>query len=129
MEKMTIDEAIGLLLENKVKVILSPEQIEARKARRKARRERLKQEKERYFVKFMADGAAPSYCGYRDLAALQKSFGISGGASLLAGKTIRYDVADMAKLVSKDWVPPKILSQIEADLAKGDESSEHSRDW
>ena len=109
--------------------VLTPEQIEARRARRKARRERLKRINQPYYVKITAEGAAPSYIGYKDLATLQKSFGIIGGADLLAGKRIRYDVEDMAKLVSKDWVPPKILSQIEADLAKGEESSEHSRDW
>lgn len=108
---------------------LTPEQIEARRARRKARRERLKRINQPYFVKVTAEGATPSYCGYKDLATLQKSFGIIGVADLLAGKTIPYDVDDMAKLVSKDWVPPKILSEIEADLAKGEDSSEHSRDW
>lgn len=146
MEKMTIDEAIGLLLENKVKVILSPEQIEARKARRKARRERLKQENQPcYFRIYQKMGnlgngwwregkpEPPEYRAYPNQKAAKEALRGLDWEVLSRGGSLKWDPGDetgMGWRIEKTeprCINPDIVKLLDADLAKGYKESVHSR--
>lgn len=150
MEKMTIDEALDILLENKVKVILSQEQIEARRARSKARRE-LKKYADNFFVKRSGKGPyyvkvfqqtgdlgngwwhegrpePPIYKGYKSFDDFKRAYpGVF--EDLLDGKTLRWDEGEgghnRIRMILGDAIPSSIRAKIDADLKAGAHESVH----
>lgn len=128
--------------------VLTPEQIEARKARRKARRERLKRENQPYFLKiFQLTGnigngwwregrpEPPEYQAFKDLATFEKSCGKENVKRMLDGYKLDYEDGEAGGIgwkmrsCEEREIPTDILEKLKADLAKGISHSVHSRDW
>lgn len=125
------------------------EQIEARRARAKERRE-LKKLENYSFVKHCGKGPYyarifmklgdlgngwwqegtsehPEYRGYRTLAALRDAH-LGNLEELLDGKTLRWeDESDRnrVRLILGDYIPRRIKAKIDADLAKGYKETVH----
>lgn len=146
MEKMTIDEALDILVENKVKVILSPEQIEARKARRKARRERLKRENQPYYFRIfqkmgnIGNGwwregkpEPPEYRAYPTQKDAKEALRGLDWNVLEHGGSLKWDPGDETgmgwriEMTEPRYINPDVLKLLDADLANGYKESVHSR--
>jgi hypothetical protein len=145
---MNIEESLELLEANGVKVILTPEQKAARRARRIARREKAKRENQPYFVKiFQKTGdlgngwwregkpEPPEYQAFKDLDTFEKVCGKDYVKKMLDGYKLDYEDGEAGglgwKIRSCDEreIPNDILAKLKADLAKGISHSVHSIDW
>jgi hypothetical protein len=126
--------------------VLTPEQKEARRRRRIARREKAKRENQPYYVKiFQKSGnvgggwwvekpGKPEYQAYKDLATLKKHFG-SDTESLINGARLDYEDGEAGgpgwkmRLCDLPEIPEDVLEKLNRDLAKGVSMSHHSREW
>lgn len=126
--------------------VLTPEQKEARKRRRIARREKAKRENQPYYVKiFQKSGnvgggwwvekpGKPEYQAYKDLATLKKYFG-SDTEALINGARLDYEDGEAGgpgwkmRLCDLPEIPEEVLEKLNRDLAKGVSMSHHSREW
>lgn len=125
---------------------LTPEQKEARKRRRIARREKAKRENQPYYVKiFQKSGnvgggwwvekpGKPEYQAYKDLETLKKYFG-SDTEALINGARLDYEDGEAGgpgwkmRLCDLPEIPEDVLEKLNIDLAKGVSMSHHSREW
>lgn len=125
---------------------LTPEQKEARKRRRIARREKAKRENQPYYVKiFQKSGnvgggwwvekpGKPEYQAYKDLATLKKYFG-SDTEAIINGARLDYEDGEAGgpgwkmRLCDLPEIPDDVLEKLNRDLAKGVSMSHHSREW
>lgn len=126
--------------------VLTPEQKEARKRRRIARREKAKRENQPYYVKiFQKSGnvgggwwiekpGKPEYQAYKDLATLKKYFG-SDTEALINGARLDYEDGEAGgpgwkmRLCDLPEIPDDVLEKLNRDLAKGVSMSHHSWEW
>jgi hypothetical protein len=126
--------------------VLTPEQKEARRRRRIARREKAKRENQPYYVKiFQKSGnvgggwwvekpGKPEYQAYKDLATLKKHFG-SDTEALINGARLDYEDGEAGRpgwkmrLCDLPEIPEDVLEKLNRDLAKGVSMSHHSREW
>lgn len=125
---------------------LTPEQREARRRRRIARREKAKRENQPYFVKiFQKSGdvgggwwvdkpGKPEYQAFKDLETLKKHFG-SDTEALINGARLDYEDGEAGgpgwklRLCDLPEIPDEVLEKLNRDLAKGVSMSHHSREW
>lgn len=126
--------------------VLTPEQKEARRRRRIARREKAKRENQPYYVKiFQKSGnvgggwwvekpGKPEYQAYKDLATLKKYFG-SDTEALINGARLDYEDGEAGgpgwkiRVCDTPEIPDDVLEKLNRDLAKGVSMSHHSREW
>lgn len=126
--------------------VLTPEQKEARKRRRIARREKAKRENQPYYVKiFQKSGnvgggwwvekpGKPEYQAYKDLETLKKHFG-SDTEALINGARLDYEDGEAGgpgwkmRLCDLPEIPDEILEKLNKDLAKCVSMSHHSSEW
>lgn len=126
--------------------VLTPEQKEARKRRRIARREKAKRENQPYYVKiFQKSGnigggwwvekpGKPEYQAYKDLATLKKHFG-SDTEALINGARLDYEDGEAGgpgwkmRLCDLPEIPEDVLEKLNRDLAKGVSMSHHTHEW
>ena len=126
--------------------VLTPEQKEARKRRRIARREKAKRENQPYYVKiFQKSGnvgggwwvekpGKPEYQAYKDLATLKKYFG-SDTEALINGARLDYEDGEAGgpgwkmRLCDLPEIPDDVLEKLNRDLAKGVSMSHHTHEW
>jgi hypothetical protein len=126
--------------------VLTPEQKEARRRRRIARREKAKRENQPYYVKiFQKSGnvgggwwvekpGKPEYQAYKDLATLKKYFG-SDTEALINGSRLDYEDGEAGgpgwkmRLCDLPEIPEDVLEKLNRDLAKGVSMSHHSHEW
>ena len=125
---------------------LTPEQREARRRRRIARREKAKRENQPYYVKiFQKTGdvgggwwvekpGKPEYQAYKDLETLKKQFGFKTKA-LINGARLDYEDGEAGgpgwkmRLCDPPEIPEDVLEKLNWDLANGGSMSHHSQEW
>lgn len=126
--------------------VLTPEQIEARRARRKARRERLKRENQPYYFRiFQKTGdlgngwwregkpEPPEYRAYPNQKVAKEALRGLNWDILSHGGSLKWDPGDetgMGWRIEKTeprYINSEVLKLLDADLAKGYKESVHSR--